>query len=128
MTESQLQQQVRLELAQRGWLIWRNNTGVAFDKNGRPIRYGLANDSKTVNSRIKSADLIGVRPVTITPDMVGQTIGQFVALEIKKPGWRGPNNERERAQERFLLLVDGAGGLAEFVSDLSDLDVDNSDR
>ena len=34
-------------------------------------------------------DRIGCVPVTITPDMVGKTLGLFVAVECKRPGRRG---------------------------------------
>ena len=116
MSESTVQNQIRVAAARKGWLLWRNNTGVAFDVNGRPIRYGLANDSKKLNAQIKSADLIGVRPVTITPDMVGQTIGQFVAIEVKQENWKKPTGLREKAQERFLRLVNGVGAYGLFAA------------
>lgn len=95
--------------------MWRNNVGVLIDATGRPVRYGLANDSKAMNQAVKSADLIGIRPVTITPDMVGQTIGQFVSIEVKAEGWRPqPNDQHEIAQRKWAELVILAGGYAIF--------------
>ena len=117
MNEATALSQVRLELARRQWPAWRNNVGVLMDAKGRPVRYGLANDSKQVNSMVKSGDLIGVRPVVITPDMVGQTIGQFASWEIKRPGWKyNPHDQHEVAQLRWQQIVVAAGGYALFTT------------
>lgn len=63
------------------------------------------------------ADRIGVIPVTITPEMVGKTVGLFVAIEAKKPGRRGEKNAgATQAQVDFLRDVfraGGTGGLAD---------------
>jgi len=115
MNEASIQSMVRLEAARRGWKLWRNNVGVLLDARGVPVRYGLANDSKAVNQSVKSADLIGIRPVVITPEMVGQVIGQFVSIECKHEGWRpSMTDEHERAQARWAELVLLAGGYATF--------------
>ena len=115
MNEASVQSIVRLEAARRGWQLWRNNVGVLLDAKGRPVRYGLANDSKAVNQNVKSADLIGIRPVIVTPGMVGQIIGQFVSIECKHEGWRpSMTDEHEQAQARWAELVLLAGGYAKF--------------
>lgn len=121
LSEAAVQQRVRLEAAKKGIRIWRNNVGVLTDDRGVPVRYGLANDSKAVNSMIKSSDLIGIRPVTITPDMVGRVIGQFVAREIKAEGWRYSGNVHEAAQLRYLELVTGMGGDGQFATGVGTL-------
>lgn len=93
--EQEVQNAIRREARDKGLVLMRNNVGVLRDKDGRPVRYGLANDSAPVNRRIKSGDLIGIRRVMITSAMVGSSIGQFVSREVKAPGWRyNPNNER----------------------------------
>lgn len=117
MTNEQLvQDRIRLRAAQMGWDVWRNNVGVLKDDRGRPIRYGLANDSSKVNKHIKSADLIGVRRVLITPEMVGTTIGQFVSLEVKPSNWKYRGTEREEAQARWRDIILAAGGYAKFIT------------
>lgn len=113
-TEATLQQSVRIEASESGGRLWRNNTGAATDDNGRLIRFGLCNESAKVNAKIKSSDLIGLRPIVITEDMVGKTFGQFVAIETKKPGWRYTGTKRERAQKKFIDLVISLGGWAKF--------------
>lgn len=115
--ESEVQQQVRLYAARKGYHLWRNNNGAGALENGSFVRWGLANDSKQVNSVIKSADLIGIRPVTITQEMVGQVIGQFVSIECKKEAWRYTGTPEEQAQVAWRDLVHFAGGYALFISD-----------
>lgn len=112
--EAKVQHAIRCEGRDKGVLLMRNNVGALKDDAGRLVRYGLANDSKTVNTHTKSGDLIGIRPIDIQPWHVGMRIGQFVSRECKKPGWRpNPNDERENAQLHFAALVCSLGGDAQ---------------
>ena len=117
--EATIQAKARLSAAKKGWQLWRNNVGVLVDAKGRPVRFGLCNDSKQVNHNVKSGDLIGIRPILITADMVGQTIGQFVSVECKHSGWI-PNvrdgEDRVKAQMKWAELVNRAGGHAVFTT------------
>jgi len=117
VTEKTATRYCQLEAAKCGDVLWRNNVGqvdpTTYDGKSF-IRYGLANHSKAMIKMIKSSDLIGIRQITVTKDMVGSIIGQFVAREIKKPGWRYTGNGREEAQLRFLELVLSMGGDAAF--------------
>ena len=100
-----------------GMRLWRNNVGAFHDEaKGIHVRFGLANDSKQVNSVIKSGDLIGIRPRVITLGDVGATLGQFVSLECKNAHWKYRGTEHERAQEAWAALVMSLGGIARFVS------------
>lgn len=119
--EGVVQNAVRLEAAEKGVMIWRNNVGALRDDTGRLVRYGLANDSKNLNDKIKSGDLLGVRPVLITPAHVGHTIGQFVSRECKPSGWCYTDTPRERAQFRWIEIVTQAGGDACFVNGVGSL-------
>lgn len=113
MAESSVQAEIRLLASQRGWRLWRNNCGVLPDRNGRPVRFGLANDSKALNKQFKSADLIGIIPVVVTQEMVGNTIGVFASVEVKHPDWRPTaGDERYQAQCRWRDLVLSLGGYA----------------
>lgn len=113
-SEAGVLSRVRLEASQKGYRLWRNNVGATYTDKGHFLRYGLANDSSKMNRQIKSADLIGIRPVIIRPDMVGWTIGQFVSREIKTPGWRYKATDREQAQLRWAELIMSLGGDAAF--------------
>lgn len=77
--------------------LWRNNTGALRDASGRLVRYGLCPGS---------SDLIGLRQVVVTPDMIGQTLAVFAAIEVKDRGRATPE------QQAFIAMVQQAGGLA----------------
>lgn len=120
-TEADLQNLVRVTFNATGGLLWRNNVGAAQDSYGNFFRYGLANDTKGMSKIIKSGDLIGIRPIKITPHHVGKTIGQFVSYEIKEPGWKPSGNQREKAQTAWASLVDSMGGDARFISEVNQI-------
>ena len=119
-SEARAQQRARLDISRQGALSWRNNVGATPAKcpdcqaPQQPVRYGLANDSVRVNQRIKSSDLILLIPRMITPDMVGKVIGQFGAVEVKRPGSVRTTAGREAAQSAWLALVAKNGGYASF--------------
>lgn len=77
--------------------LFRNNVGVLQDRNGQHIRYGVCNPG--------GSDLIGWTKVTVTPEMVGQTLAVFTAVETKTATGRVTPE-----QERFLQAVAGSGG------------------
>lgn len=108
--EARVQNEARLLASKKGWRLFRNNKGVLPDKRGVPVRFGLCNETAELGKRLRSSDLIGIRPVVITPDMVGTTIGQFVAREVKHAGWEYKGTEHEAAQLAFGTLIIGLGG------------------
>lgn len=126
MKESSVQQRIRLAAAYDGIDLWRNNVGVLLDSTGRPVRYGLANDSVKLNQELKSSDLIGPTPLFIMPHHVGMILGVFSAIECKEEGWQfpQPTNHKEYdraiAQSRFHDKVRGAGGYAGFATCVED--------
>lgn len=107
---------VRVEASKKGKWLLRNNVGVLPDETGRPVRYGLANDTPAINKIVKSADLIGIEPVLITPDMVGGTLGRFLSVEVKAEGWRFTGTPREQAQEAWAMRINALGGRAIFAN------------
>lgn len=114
--ESEVQEAIRLRAAYQGYRMWRNNVGAGKLSNGKFMRWGLANESSQVNKIVKSADLIGVRPVVITQEMVGRTIGQFVSLETKREGWHYTGTDEEVAQVAWRDLILATGGHAVILS------------
>lgn len=121
MNETNLIKTVRMAAFKKGAWLLRNNSGATFDKTGRLIRYGLGNDSKRVNEVCKSSDLVGIKTITITPDMVGKTVGVFMAREVKAPGWKFTGTPREIAQRAFLDKINMMGGDAAFINDVEGL-------
>lgn len=106
--ETDIQQRIRLALGTRSDLrLFRNQVGQLPDpRTGRPVQFGLARGS---------ADLIGWRTITITPDMVGQRLAVFTSLEVKTfTGRLTP------AQHNWLGAVRGAGGMAGVARSVAD--------
>jgi hypothetical protein len=106
--ETDIQQRIRLALGTRSDLrLFRNNTGTLPDpRTGRPVQFGLARGS---------ADLIGWRTITITPEMVGQRVAIFTSIEVKTTSGR-----TTPAQQAWLGAVRGAGGIAGVARSVSD--------
>ena len=106
--ETELQQRIRLALGlQRDLRIFRNQVGQLPDpRTGRPVQFGLARGS---------ADLIGWRTITITPDMVGRRIAVFTSIEVKTPTGR-----LTPAQRNWLNAVTASGGIAGVARNLND--------
>lgn len=116
-SESYVSKIVRVEASQKDCILWRNNVGALKDERGIPVRYGLANDSKKMNERVKSHDLIGIRKVHITQQHVGVVIGQFLSRETKREGWSfSPNDQHSLAQLKFAEIVLAFGGDAAFAT------------
>ena len=69
----------------------------------------------SINEKFKSSDLIGIRPMLVTSEWIGHTVGVFAAIECKESGWKlRPGDARGQAQQRFIDLVRAAGGFAGF--------------
>ena len=96
-SEHEIQQRIRLACGRGTVRLWRNNTGALVDQQGRFVRFGLCKGS---------SDLIGLRSLHVTPEMVGQRLAQFVALEVKTV-----NGTVSTEQRAFLQLVQQLGGL-----------------
>ncbi len=120
-SEAWVQSMVRIEASQKGLKLFRNNVGALKDTTGRVVRYGLANDSQAINEAIKSADLVGFRPLVITQAHVGHMLAQFVSRECKEAGWQYTGTEREVAQTNWANMVNAAGGDAAFASNVGTL-------
>lgn len=116
-SEARVQSLIRIEAAQAGVWLTRNNVGAFMDpESGRLVRYGLANESKQQNTRVKSADLIGFRKRVILASDVGTVIAQFVSRECKAEGWRYTGTKREVAQAAWRDFINNNGGDAAFAS------------
>jgi hypothetical protein len=114
--EAFVQAKERLAASRQGVYVFRNNVGAFKDDTGRVIRYGLANDSKKLNKMIKSSDLIGIKSIIVTPEMVGSKVAIFWARECKRQGWVYKGTDEEKAQLAFINLVNGLGGDAAFTT------------
>lgn len=116
-SEAFVQSGARLEASRQGIRAFRNNVGALKDDTGRVVRYGLANESKAINDVVKSSDLIGWRPVVITPAMVGYRFAQAWGREVKEPGWQFTGSGREVAQKAWIDMGNADGGDFAFLTD-----------
>jgi hypothetical protein len=95
--EANLMRRLMVAVGKRA-TVFRNHVGAITDANGYTHRFGLC---------VGSSDLIGWTTRTITPDMVGQRVAVFTAIEVKTLTGR-----TTPAQEHFLETVHRAGGIA----------------
>lgn len=119
--ESEVQQLVQMEAMKYDCTLFRNNSGACVDATGRLIRYGLGHTSP--KQQFLSSDLIGIRKVLITPEMVGQVIGVFTAIEVKKEDWKFTKtfDSHEIKQNNFLQFVESKGGRSGFANSVDSL-------
>lgn len=97
--ETPIMQAIRLAVGGRDDArLFRNNVGLFYTRDGRPIRCGLC---------AGSSDQVGWRSVVVTPRLVGRRIAVFTALEIKTATGRV-----DPAQINFIDQVQLAGGIA----------------
>ena len=121
-SEAANQQRIRLHAPSVGARLWRNNNGACTTDDGRFVRFGLGNDSEQINRVFKSSDLIGIRKVLITQDMVGKTIGQFMAVEVKRTDFVArESDKRYVGQRNFIDCVNDHGGFGVFAKDVLDV-------
>lgn len=99
MKEKTIQNSIRIEAAELGCYLMRNNNGVLQDRTGAYVTYGLG---------VGTSDLIGWTLVN------GQAI--FTAVEVKRPKGR-PTRE----QAAFLNAVIAADGIACVATSIEDL-------
>jgi hypothetical protein len=105
-SEQQIQQQIRLTCSTGSTRLFRNNTGTLRDQHGRPVSFGLCKGS---------ADLIGWRTVTVTPEMVGQQVAVFTSIEVKAASGRLRPEQRQ-----WLDAVQAAGGIGGVARSVAD--------
>jgi hypothetical protein len=84
--EADLMRLIQRNLSALGHRVFRNNVGLAYTKDGTPIRFGLG---------VGSADLVG-----------WSKDGRFIAVEVKTPTGRVTPE-----QAAFLSAVNAAGGI-----------------
>ena len=107
--ETVIQQRIRLALAGQcpNVRLFRNECGVGYHiphnelrkldrKQIRRVSYGLS---------VGSPDLVGWRTITITSDMVGKQIAQFVGVEVKTRTGREADD-----QKRWRRIINDSGG------------------
>jgi hypothetical protein len=121
--ETPIQNEIMLALSAAGLTVWRNNTGMGWAGKARRLKDGrvVIENALPLHAGLceGSSDVIGIKTVTITQEMVGKQIGQFVAVEVKTPLGKPPSKE----QRVFLNHVRSCGGLAIVARSPDDVDL-----
>lgn len=111
--EATVQADIRLDLGKEPTVrLFRNNRGEAW--MGKAIAKTVDTVTLLQPRRVNfgltagASDLIGLRQVVITPDMVGQAVAIFAAVEVK-PRKGGVVTEE---QTKFVEFVNRFGGMA----------------
>lgn len=106
--ESEIQAHIRGTMNHRDapTRLWRNNVGCLETKDGRWVDFGLS---------VGSADLIGIERRLITDEMVGQTVGVFLAVEVKTAV-----GKLSKEQVAWLAAVRAFGGEAHVMRNVDD--------
>ena len=87
--------------------LFRNNVGAAnFDE--RRVFYGLGKGA---------SDLIGWKEIIVSPELLGEKLAVFAAVEVKTKTCRATP-----AQKSFLALVEKAGGIAKIFKENDDIE------
>jgi hypothetical protein len=128
MNEADIMRRVQKKASNIGYRIFRNNVGLAWIgkvqqifapqtvkvypgdvviRGAQPVKFGLVNGS---------SDLIGWKTRIITPEMIGEPIAVFTAIECKSE--KGVLTDEQAA---FLKTVKDAGGIALEVRSESEL-------
>jgi hypothetical protein len=74
------------------------------------VQFGLARGS---------ADLIGWRTITITPEMVGTQLAVFTSIEVKTP--TGRVRPEQQAWQRTVSNAGGIAGIARSIRDADEI-------
>ena len=91
--ETKIQNKIMMDMSKKGYLVWRNQVGLFKTMDGRTVNIGIKG----------SSDLMAIKPTVITPDMVGQTLAVFVAVEVKTATGRQsePQKKWQKAVEKL---------------------------
>lgn len=93
--ETNIMNRIMLAMSKKGWLVWRNNVGLFKTPDGK----------RSINIGVKgSPDIMAIKPTIITPDMVGQTVGIFVGVEVKTATGR-----QSEAQKKWQGVAESKG-------------------
>ena len=122
MSERRIQSEIMLAASDAGLTLWRNNVGQGWTGKAQRLADGsvLIRDPRPLHAGLckGSSDLIGLKPIVVTEEMVGHTIAQFSAVEVKSKRGRVTAD-----QQRFLDFVNSVGGLPIVARGVGDLEV-----
>lgn len=101
-TEANILNDCLIALAEAGHLVWRQNTGVLKDANGRPIKFGLCKGSSDIIGLTKGGVFLAVECKTAT-GRVRPEQEHFILAVRRKMGYAGV----ARSAEDALRIANG---------------------
>lgn len=106
--ETAVANEIMIELSKQKVVLWKNVRGLfwSLDKTHK-VKAGLLCDH--------SADLIGYKMVTVTPDMVNTQVAIFVGIECKTADGR-----IDDGQDKFAIRLRDRGGKAGIARSVED--------
>jgi hypothetical protein len=121
-----------LEVDRRVTFCVRLNSGAMVDARGQFLRFYQVRKLAQVAAAKGRMDIVSIltasngrsikNPGSGLPDIWGLLwCGLFFAIEVKRPGWKKPTDDRERLQAFVLELVRESGGIAGFVTCLDEV-------
>lgn len=133
-SETSVFKKLQIRISPIGYRLFRNLVGGAWmgrvteeymirdEKKDRSMKVIELADAYHVKTGLGtgSSDAVGWRPLVITKDMVGKTIAQFLAAEIKTLSYKKITEE----QLNFLHQVVDSGGLAWIVKEREDGEIE----
>jgi len=93
--EKDVQNGILMWLNFMGCITWRQNQGAVVAEHKGKKRFFRMTSLPGIS------DIIGLLPG-----------GRFIAIEVKRPGWRPNSRWRNSPQAKFIDLVNQKGGLA----------------
>lgn len=108
--ETNIQNNIMLEMSKKGAMVWRNQTG----------KFRSMNDPNRIVSvgQVGSPDIIACVPTIITAEMVGQTVGLCVGIEVKTE-----TGKQKPEQKLWQAAFEKHGGRYILARDLCALDL-----
>ena len=98
MSETPYMRRVLNTAHKAGMWLFRNNVGLFYTRDGRPVRCGLGTGT---------SDLIGWTRYIVRAEDVGRTLAVFTAIETKSAKGR-----LRPEQQNFIDAVRESGGIA----------------
>lgn len=123
MKEHEIQDQIRMALNFSNATMWRVNVLSGFSGYYQRHQNGDITISKPrfVSTGVPKGfpDLIGIKPIRITPEMVGKTVGAFFFIEVKSEN--GRLSQEQKLMHTLLKNQGALGGVARSVDDAIEL-------
>lgn len=119
MKETDIVRQVQMAASKLGGRLFRTNAGMAWAGKSRRLPDGsvIIPHARPFHGVPEGhPDTVGFVPVTITPEMVGQTFARVIYIEVKTEKGRVSDGQRT-----FIDMVRRMGGLAGVARSPSDV-------